>query len=416
MRLTKPQQTISDNPSRFRVVSAGRRFGKTFLSINEIAKHSRYPGKRVIYIAPTYRQAKTAIWQDLLEQLYDKNWIKKVNQSELTITLVNGSQIFIRSSDNHQSLRGSYYHFAIFDECADIAPETWYQVIRPTLSDTQGSALFIGTPKSKNWFYDLWCNAGAEQDWASFSYTTLAGGNVAPEEIEAAKRDLGEKEFEQEYLAAFVTYSQTVFYAFSEQNMLKAPEISPNQALHCSLDFNISPMSCVIFAKGNDVDYAIDEILIWGSNSFEMVKEIHNRYGAHRQYYAYPDASGAKRTTNSTGLTDHIIFQNNGFRLMVDPSNPPVLETIGSVNARLCNQMGERKLFIDPKCKNLREALIKHSFKEGTRIPEKGGATDFSHITDCVRYYIHKTRPIQSKPQNNFPDTQPRRHHARTLF
>jgi len=200
MRLTKPQQTISDNPSRFRVVSAGRRFGKTFLSINEIAKHSRYPGKRVIYIAPTYRQAKTAIWQDLLEQLYDKNWIKKVNQSELTITLVNGSQIFIRSSDNHQSLRGSYYHFAIFDECADIAPETWYQVIRPTLSDTQGSALFIGTPKSKNWFYDLWCNAGAEQDWASFSYTTLDGGNVAPEEIEAAKRDLGEKEFEQEYL------------------------------------------------------------------------------------------------------------------------------------------------------------------------------------------------------------------------
>lgn len=414
MKLTAPQQQISDCESRWRVVSAGRRFGKTFLSINEIAKEARYPNKRIIYIAPTYRQAKTAIWDDLVTQLYNRRWVDKVNQSELTITLVNGSKIFIRSSENREALRGSYYHFAIFDECADIQPETFFQVVRPMLSQTQGKALFIGTPKSKNWFYDLWLLGGVQQDWESFSFTSLQGGHIPPEEIEAARRDLGEKEFEQEYMAAFVTYSQTVFYAFSEQNMKIAPQIEHLTALHCAVDFNVSPMSCVVFLKQGDVSYAIDEILIWGSNSYEMVKEIHNRYGNHRQYYAYPDASGAKRTTNSTGVTDHIIFQNNGFRLMVDSVNPPVLETIAAVNARLCNQMGERKLFIDPKCRNLREALIKHSFKEGTKIPEKGGANDYTHITDCVRYYVHKNHPILPNGKNWF-GTTPSRGYARSM-
>ena len=89
MKLTTPQQTISNDPARFRVIGAGRRFGKTYLAINELAKFSRLPDQKCLYVAPTYRQAKTVIWEDLKNILYSVNWIKKVNESDLSIQLVN---------------------------------------------------------------------------------------------------------------------------------------------------------------------------------------------------------------------------------------------------------------------------------------------------------------------------------------
>ena len=145
MQLSKPQTEISQDSNRFRVVAAGRRFGKSFLSINEMAKFARYPNQRVLYIANTYRQAKQVIWDELKTQLYAVNWIDKVNESDLQIQLINGSRIFVRSAENKEALRGTKYDFIVMDECADINSETWFTVLRPTLSDTGGHAMFIGS-------------------------------------------------------------------------------------------------------------------------------------------------------------------------------------------------------------------------------------------------------------------------------
>ena len=120
MKLSEPQQVVSNDHHRFRVVSAGRRFGKSFLSINEIAKYARHPEQSVLYVAPTYRQARTVIWDELKTRLYEKQWIAKVNESDLTITLVNNSKISIRSADNFDALRGAKYNFIVMDEVADI--------------------------------------------------------------------------------------------------------------------------------------------------------------------------------------------------------------------------------------------------------------------------------------------------------
>ena len=193
MRLTDPQKTISNDPARFRVVVAGRRFGKTYLAINELAKFARYPNRRVLYIATTYRQAKNVILNDLIQFLAEKNWIKKINHSDLEITLVNNSVIALRSSDNREALRGTKWNFIVFDEFASMDPETYYSVLRPTLSDTGGHALFIGTPFGRNHFWEIYNNAGALDDWNSHTYTTLNGGQVPESEIEAAKRDLDER-------------------------------------------------------------------------------------------------------------------------------------------------------------------------------------------------------------------------------
>lgn len=393
MILSEPQKVISADSTRFRVCCAGRRFGKTFLAINELAKFSRFPGRRVLFIANTYRQAKQTCWDELKTQLYQRNWIQKVNESDLCIILRNNSRIYLRSADNKDALRGAKYDFIVMDECADIDAETWFSVLRPTLSDTGGHALFIGTPKGRNWFYDLFVQAGAQQDWSSHNYTTIQGGFVPQEEIDAAKRDLDERTYLQEYEANFVDYSGVVFYAFSEHNMRKAPELSPSNAIHIGLDFNVDPMSAVVCLQQGDHLMVIDEIEIYGSNTHEMVLEIQRKFGINRQIFVYPDASGAKRSTTSPGLSDHIILKNSGFIVRSASSNPPISESIASVNSRLRTSSGDIKLWIDPQCKKLRECLIKHTYKEGTRVPTKDQGYD--HMTDALRYVVHMLYPLR---------------------
>jgi len=374
------------------VIVAGRRFGKTYLAINELAKFARYPKRKCLYIATTYRQAKNVIWEDLKDLLFEKHWVKKVNESDLTITLVNGSNITLRSSENRDSLRGTKYDFIALDEFADMHPDTWYSVLRPTLSDTGGHAMFIGTPKGRNHFYDLWIQGNATEDWSSWQFTTIEGGQVEQTEIEAAQRDMDERRFNQEYNAQFVDDQSVIFYAFGEHNIVKKPILADARTpLYISCDFNISPMSALIGQKYKDTLHIFDEIEIWGSNTFELVTEIKNRYGESRQMYMYPDATGRAGSTNSL-VSNHIILQNAGFKVITEKTNPSVADSINAVNAMLKSSSGEVKLTIDPNCKRLRECLLKHSYKEGTRIPEKDSGHD--HMTDALRYVVYRMFPI----------------------
>ena len=395
MKLSIPQQTVSNDPNRFRVVVGGRRLGKSYLSINELAKFARKPNQRCLYVAPTYRQAKTVIWDDLKTMLYAVNWIKKVNESDLSILLVNGSKITIRSSDNKDALRGGKYNFIVLDECADMDPDTFFTCLRPTLSDSKGHALFIGSPKGRNWFYDLWVSAGATDDWNAHQFTTIEGGQVDAEEIEAAKRDMDERQFQQEYMATFVDYAGVIYYAFSEDNVQPFNKISltPREPIYVGIDMNINPMSAVIgVINKSGVLHIIDELEIYSSNTNELVQEIKARY-PHRLINAFPDASGQALKTSAAGITDHIILQNAGFKVRVGNTNPPVVDRINSVNSLLCNTQQERKLLIDPSCKRLRECLIKHTYKEGTRQPNKTDGYD--HLLDAMGYLVYNNFVIR---------------------
>ena len=401
MILTTAQKSISNNNSRFRVVAAGRRFGKTFLAINELAKYARHPNKRVLAIANTYRQIKQTVWEELKDQLAPLNWIKKINESDLSIRLVNNSTIFLRSADNKEALRGAKYDFIVLDECADMHPDTWYSVLRPTLSDTGGHALFIGSPKGRNWFYDLWLESSATEDWSSFQFTTLDGGQVPESEIEAARRDLDERRFQTEYLAQFVSYEGVIFYAFGDHNMQKQAVLPEQRTpLHIGMDFNTQPMSAVVGQKTGEHLHIFDEIEIWGSNTFEMIQEIRNRYGDSRQMFVYPDATGGNSSTNSK-ISNHIILQNNGFRVITDKTNPSVADSINAVNSMLKSSTGDVRLTIDPKCKRLRECLLKHTYKDNTRVPDKNSGYD--HMTDSLRYIVYRMFPIRQHTESFSP-------------
>ena len=144
MALSTAQETIAEDPHRFKVVVAGRRFGKTHLAIRELCYYARLPEQEVWYVAPTYKQAKMIVWRKLKNKLQDLKWVKKANESELTILLKNGSTIALKGADNEDSLRGVGLDYLIMDEFADIDPEAFFEVLRPTLADREGKAMFIG--------------------------------------------------------------------------------------------------------------------------------------------------------------------------------------------------------------------------------------------------------------------------------
>jgi len=394
MPLSKAQQTVAEDPTRFRVVVAGRRFGKTHLAIRELAYHAREPDRDVWYVAPTYKMARQIVWKKLKNKLTDLNWVTKTNETELTINLKNGSTIALKGADNYDSLRGVGLDFIVLDEFADIDADAWYETLRPTLSDKGGKALFIGTPKGiGNWAYEIYQTSLDNPDaWKSYSFTTIDGGNVPLEEIEAAKQDLDERTFRQEYMATFETFSGRIYYAFDRMaNTLKYIGNTP-EVVYVGMDFNIDPMSAVVATRAGDTLHIIDEVRLFSSNTVEMVSEIKQRFPKSK-VWVYPDPAGNQRKTSAGGQTDVTILANAGFVVKAPRVHTPVRDRINAVNSRLCDTIGIRRLFIDPKCKYTIEGLERQTYKEGSSQPDKDSGYD--HMNDALGYMIDYLFPVR---------------------
>ena len=394
MKLSEPQKQVAYDNHRFRVLVTGRRFGKTTLAIRELCYMARLPGKVCWYVAPSYRQAKQIAWIQLKERLADLRWIKKINEAELTIFLKNGSRICLRGADNPDSLRGVGIDLICFDETSDIPETAWTSVLRPTLSDTKGKACFFSTPKGMNWFHDLYQKGQnkAEQEWRSWLFTTEEGGWVDKDEIEQAKRDLDIKSYRQEYQATFETFSGIIYYGFDMQHNVKQFEMPEDvNIIHIGMDFNLDPMASVVSYIKDGIVHIFDEIQIWGSNTQEMVNEIHNRY-KNKKIVVYPDPASRQRKTSAGGKTDLSILQNAGFVCKVPGKHMAVRDRINSVNSKLCSAAGIRGIVIHPKCKNLLNTLAKQCYKEGTSLPDKTQGLD--HMNDALGYLISFLYPI----------------------
>ena len=401
MPLTKPQKKVVKSKARFKVLVTGRRFGKTHLAIRQLIKHASLPDKKVWFVCPSYRQAKQVCWTALKERLSALNWIKKTNESDLSINLINGSVIALRGADrSYDSLRGVGLDYLVMDEFADIASEAWYEVLRATLSDRKGGAMFTGTPRGYgNWAYDLYCKGGVDKDWESFQFTTLDGGQVDDKEIESAKSDLDERTFRQEYLATFETYAGSIYYNFEREENVKTVKDN-NTTLHIGMDFNIDPMSAAVFQIENNVINFIDEIIIYSSNTEELVKEIQSRY-TERQIIVYPDPACRQRKTSAGGRTDLTILQNAGLTVRVKNAHPQIRDRINAVNSRLKNTNEQRMMFIDPKCKNIIRGLERHLYKEGTTQPDKDSG--FDHMNDAIGYAVDYLFPIRKNYNKELP-------------
>lgn len=197
------------------MVDIGRRGGKTELAENEIILRAvESPSLQYPYwlIAPTFRQAKSINWVRLKALLAnDNNW--RFNEQELYAEhLIFKTRIELKGSDNEDSLRGVGLSGVVMDECATIKSNVWPEIIRPMLADRKGWALFISTPKGRNWFYDLYIKGlGGDLNWKSWKYPTSINKYISQDEIDQARKDMSERLFKQEFMAEFLDDDTGVF-------------------------------------------------------------------------------------------------------------------------------------------------------------------------------------------------------------
>jgi hypothetical protein len=212
VKLHPAQLEIFNSDKRFKVVSAGRRFGKSRLAAwILIIKALQSDTKDVFYIGPTFQQAKDIMWGMLKELLHGTELIEQTHENTATMTLTNGRKISLKGSDRPDTLRGVGLHYVVLDEYASMKVEVWEQIIRPTLADVKGGALFIGTPAGKNHFYDLFLEAEKDKDWDTFQFNSTDNPLIDPEEVAVARRTMSTQAFRQEFEASFVSFTGGIF-------------------------------------------------------------------------------------------------------------------------------------------------------------------------------------------------------------
>lgn len=282
------QKKVIDCDKRFIVMMAGRRFGKSLIS-QTIALESGIEGKRVAYITPTYQLGKI-FFQELLDML--PNEIYKKNEADLVIQFITGGSIRFFTGERLDNLRGLKFHLCIIDE-ASFIPDLeggWLNSIRPTLTDYKGKALFLSTPKGKNYFYSLFMKGnGGEEDWQSFKFSTYDNPYIDKSEVDSARMQLPEVVFEQEYMANPAENAANPFgSAYIRQ---------------CIFPMSTNPVACY----GIDLAKAVDWTVVIGLDKNGSVCHYERFQRDWRQTKEYiVNLSKAPILMDSTGVGDPI--------------------------------------------------------------------------------------------------------------
>lgn len=245
----KPREVFlnfHERQQRWAVIVAHRRCGKTVSCINELIYKALIEGKedgRYAYVAPYYSQAKNIAWDYLLR--FASPVMAKANQSELWVELITGARIRLFGADNADSLRGLYLDGVVLDEYADMRPRIWGEIIRPLLSDRRGWAVFIGTPKGHNAFWDLYNNATKDNDWYVKTLRADQTKLIADEELLDARKAMTPDQYEQEFLCSFEAAILGAYYgqemrALTDQDRITPIEFDPMFPLESSWDLGYS--------------------------------------------------------------------------------------------------------------------------------------------------------------------------------
>lgn len=212
VKLLPWQQDVFEDTTRFKIVAAGRRTGKSRLAAWLLVINALQTEKgHVFYVAPTQGQARDIMWSTLLELAHPV--IKGSHINNLQITLINGATISLKGADRPETMRGVSLKFLVLDEYADMKPSVWETILRPALADQKGQALFIGTPMGRNHFYDLYQygSLGDDPTYKAWHFTSYDNPILDPEEIDVAKKSMSSYAFRQEFMASFEAIGSEIF-------------------------------------------------------------------------------------------------------------------------------------------------------------------------------------------------------------
>jgi hypothetical protein len=420
--------------TRFNTVPAGRRSGKTELLKRKIVKRAlrgtKYDDARFFVGAPTREQAKRIYWNDLKRLVPRWALASKPSETELVISLRNGSEIHVVGLDKPERIEGSPWDGGGLDEIGNCKPQAWQLNIRPALSDRHGWCDLIGVPEGRNHYYDLDRAARADDtgEWGAFHWKSA--DILPPEEIEAAKRDLDELSFQQEYEASFVSFEGRAYYKFDEKTHCAPLQYDPKAPLLLMFDFNIAPGVCAMAQEQRlpnqyyrDSKGVIDlsrpvtgtgiigEVFIpQNSNTPAVCRAILKNKAGEPSVWSqhkgvvicFGDATGGNDGTKAVRGSDWDLIRAEltptfGQRLLFDVGrgNPPERSRINAVNSRLQTTDGTIKMMVDP----VRAPHVVKDFegvvllKGGSGEIDKKATPELTHLTDGIGYYVERKYP-----------------------
>lgn len=317
MVLTPAQSEIARDTHRFRVVCAGRRFGKSTLASWEMfGKAVAKKDRRIVYIAPTYQQARDIVWAELLKVC--QTTVKKINESRLELTIdtpdKGTSTIILRGWESIETLRGQKFDFVVIDEVAMMRNfwEKWEEVIRPTLTDRKGEVLFISTPKGFNHFYDLYNKI--DPDYKSFHFTTYDNPHLPVEEINKAQKELPEDRFHQEYMADFRKQQGLVYKEFDRNKHLFDDSTERGEATMKlqGIDWGYVHPAVVLDIErtSNDHYWVVDEWSKTGKTEEETIEYAATRKA--NKVYPDPENPQAIEKARRAGLNVYEVVKSKG--------------------------------------------------------------------------------------------------------
>jgi hypothetical protein len=435
------QARLWKSDARYNIVPAGRRSGKTELvgkrkivlcALNAHRKdipffYRPWPDPRFFVAAPTRDQVKRIYWYDLKALIPPRFVVGRPNESELTIHLVTGARICCLGMDRPERIEGVPWDGGVLDEYANMKKDVWAKHVRPALSDRRGWCDFIGVPEGRNHYYDLYKDAQArvafalnhdkQPSWDCFHWVSE---DILPiEEIEAAKADLDELTYQQEFLASFVNFTGRAYWAFDETYNVGRLDYDPNRRIDFCFDFNVDPGVAVVVQEQNIPQKVTNEAPIWadgiinevfipqGSNTLRVVDKLIDLYADHQaDIFCYGDFTGGARGSAAIQGSDwelikrrlRAYYSRDRVHLEVKP-NPRERDRINAVNSRICSFDKHVRLMVDPE-------KAPHTIKdfEGVTIIEGGvGEIDkrknpqLSHLSDAYGYRTWVKYPLKKR-------------------
>lgn len=416
------QKSLWYSPHRFNTVPAGRRSGKTELAKRKLVlramRGTRFDNARFFAAAPTRDQAKTIYWDDLKALVPSWAMAGAPRETDLEIRLINGSAIRVVGMDKPQRIEGSPWDGGILDEYGNMKPEAWKANVRPALADRQGWCDLIGVPEGRNHYYEADRAAkaqmkefGPKSEWGSYHW--LSADILPAEEIAAARRDLDEMTFAQEYEASFVTFEGRAYYPFTEADHCRPLKYDRTQPLIFCFDFNVAPGVAAVcqeqqLPNGQLGTGVIGEVFIPANSSTPAVcrKLVKDWEGHEGRVKCYGDATGGAGGSAKIAGSDWDLIKaelrpvfRDRVSFHVPAANPAERARVNAMNSRLKAADGTIRMMVDAgKAPHVMKDLEGvRLLKGGSGEIDKKAEADLTHISDALGYYVAADFPTTDR-------------------
>jgi hypothetical protein len=392
---------------RFPVVPAGRRSGKTERAKRFVAKQAMTnPNEKYFLAAPTRAQAKKIFWQDIKLLTLSACHPKPPGESELIVFLPNGTEIHVLGLDKPARFEGTNWTGGVIDEIADIKEDSIDENIMPALDtvdprrpDYRAWCWFIGVPDGLGKYYRMatYAEFSGDELWELFHWKSA---EILPADvIDAAKRRMSKRQFQQEYEGSFETATGKIYEDYNKENATDTA-ILPHEEIHWMHDQNYTPLSSAIGVIREDSLYLLDEIVLISAISRQSAMEFVEKYADHENkicnLYGDPAGRAGEKHGHSSDYTEiKDVLGHNGWEVvdMVQASHPAIKDRQNAVRAKICTAAGDRSLFVNPVTAPwCHEGLATVQLMDGSTYQEDQ-RNKYQHITTAIGYCIDTLYP-----------------------